>query len=161
MRGTALLGAMAALLLTALPRPGQATLAPDPEPPAAVWRCGEPGRYSDRPCPGGQALALEPAPSETRRREAQRVLQREQALASQLRKERLDAERQRRPMAPAAILDSAGNARRAAEASEAAQRRREAALSRCDAGASRQAPAGRSDGCTFPRAGPASRRTAD
>jgi hypothetical protein len=54
---------------------------------AAVYRCAD-GVYADKPCSGGQALALQPAPGAQRVLQAQQVAQREQALASALEAER-------------------------------------------------------------------------
>jgi hypothetical protein len=60
-----------------------------------IWRCGPDGRsFSDRPCSSGQALeALQPRPASDQA-EAQRQLQRDQALAKLLRRERLLRESQ-------------------------------------------------------------------
>jgi hypothetical protein len=62
-----------------------------------VWRCGADGRqFSDRPCSDGQPLpmaALSAEPSAAQRLEALDVAAREQRLADELRRQRLQRER--------------------------------------------------------------------
>jgi hypothetical protein len=59
-----------------------------------VWRCGPEGRsYSDSPCPQGRAVEVaERSRPAADVQQAERVAQREQALASQLSRERLQRE---------------------------------------------------------------------
>ncbi len=58
-----------------------------------VWRCGAAGnQFSQQPCAEGQALALAAAPSADAVAQARQVAQSEQALAKQLRQQRLQQE---------------------------------------------------------------------
>ena len=56
-----------------------------------AWRCGN--SYSDRPCTGGKALALDGAPSADQAREAERHTQRTQAAADRMERDRLRLEK--------------------------------------------------------------------
>lgn len=56
-----------------------------------AWRCGN--SYSDRPCEGGKALALDDARSNAQKRDADAATRRTQAAADQMEKERLRQER--------------------------------------------------------------------
>lgn len=56
-----------------------------------AWRCGN--TYSDQPCKGGKALALDAAPSAEQAREAERNTQRTQAAADRMERDRLRREK--------------------------------------------------------------------
>jgi hypothetical protein len=58
---------------------------------SGAWRCGN--TYTDKPCTGGKALALDAAPSADQTREAERSTQRTQAAADRMERERLRRER--------------------------------------------------------------------
>ena len=83
---------------------------------AAVMRCEGGASYSDQACAAGQPLSSPAPPSASQQVQAERVAQREQALASRLRSERLEEQRLFKPLGAAGIRDSAADARRAAEA---------------------------------------------
>lgn len=76
----------------------------------AVFRCPAPGSYSDKHCDGGRPLAPHPVPSADQQAQAQQVATREQALASQLRAERLARESQAVATQPAGIRMTASAA---------------------------------------------------
>lgn len=61
------------------------------EAPGGAWRCGN--SYTDRPCTGGKALALDAGPSAEQVREAQRSTRRTEAAADRMERERLRRER--------------------------------------------------------------------
>lgn len=56
-----------------------------------AWRCGN--TYTDQPCTGGKALALDAVPNADQAREAQRSTQRTQAAADRLERDRLRQEK--------------------------------------------------------------------
>ncbi len=58
---------------------------------SGAWRCGN--TYTDKPCTGGKALALDAAPSADQAREAERSTQRTQAAADRMERDRLRLER--------------------------------------------------------------------
>ena len=90
------LGALPGKLLPALRVALPALLAAQAAAAQEVWRCGTDGRtFTDRPCPGGQALELPPAPSAQQQAEAAQVALRQAALAQRMRDERLALERER------------------------------------------------------------------
>ena len=95
--------AMSAALLCAAAAPAQ-----------TIFQCGEGLVFSDKPCPGGQAYAVEvDRPDAGRRREADEVAAREARLADRLRSERL--ERDAAPAAGPAGFHAAAAATPAAE----------------------------------------------
>lgn len=66
-----------------------------------VWRCGPDGRsYQSQPCKDGRALELPGARPEADVMAAQQVAAADQRLASQLREERLERERELRARGP-------------------------------------------------------------
>jgi hypothetical protein len=67
-----------------------------------VYRCGPDGRsYSDQPCPQGRAVEVGDERSAEQRADAERIAQRERALAEAMRRERLALEAARAPVAAA------------------------------------------------------------
>ncbi|MGJ7490178.1 hypothetical protein [Variovorax sp. ZT4R33] len=58
---------------------------------SGAWRCGN--TYTDQPCNGGKALALDEAPSADQAREAERNTRRTQAAAERMERDRLRQER--------------------------------------------------------------------
>lgn len=89
-----------------------------------IWRCGADGRsFSDRPCPQGEAIALASGPSRAEMAAARVVAQRDQALAEQLKAERITRSEQLQGNGLMAIgpLQADRDARRAAQAREARQ----------------------------------------
>jgi hypothetical protein len=76
---------------------------------AKLYRCGDDGSsFTDRPCPGGQALELRPAPSAERVHEAREVARRERLLAATLAAQRRARERLPAGLAPAGIRHASG-----------------------------------------------------
>lgn len=65
---------------------------------AGAWRCGS--TYTDQPCKGGKAVALDAAPSADQAREAERNTRRTQAAADRMERDRLRQEN----AAPAPLL---------------------------------------------------------
>ncbi len=58
---------------------------------SGAWRCGN--TYTDQPCTGGRAVALDAAPSADQAREAERNTRRTQAAADRMERDRLRQER--------------------------------------------------------------------
>ncbi|OUM01801.1 hypothetical protein [Variovorax sp. JS1663] len=58
---------------------------------ATTWRCGS--TYSDRPCEGGKALALDDAREATLKRDADRTTREAQAAGDRMERERLRLEK--------------------------------------------------------------------
>jgi hypothetical protein len=58
---------------------------------SGAWRCGN--TYTDQPCTGGRAVALDVAPSADQAREAERNTRRTQAAADRMERDRLRQER--------------------------------------------------------------------
>ena len=61
------------------------------EAPGGAWRCGS--TYTDRPCTGGKALALDAGPSADQVRDAERNARRTEAAADRMERDRLRRER--------------------------------------------------------------------
>jgi hypothetical protein len=70
--------------------------AADAQNPAGAWRCGN--TYSDQPCTGGKAVALDDAPSADQVRDAERNTQRTQAAADRMERDRLRREKAAAPL---------------------------------------------------------------
>lgn len=73
---------------------------------SAIYRCGPRGDvYSQVPCADGRPIVLDDARDERQRREAEAGVQRDQALADRLRRQRLEEEAAtaRAPRGPAGI----------------------------------------------------------
>lgn len=107
------------------------------EPPGA-WRCGN--SYTDQPCKGGKAVALDEAPSPEQAREAQRDTRRTQAAADRMERDRLRQEKA--VPAPLVHLDRPANAIATAEPPQPTGR------------AKKRAKRGRGDPEFFTAAGP-------
>lgn len=58
---------------------------------SGAWRCGN--TYTDQPCTGGKAVALDAAPSADQTREAERNTRRTQAAADRMERDRLRQEK--------------------------------------------------------------------
>ncbi|MGJ7483702.1 hypothetical protein ACSFA2_00485 [Variovorax sp. LT2P21] len=58
---------------------------------SGAWRCGN--TYTDQPCKGGKAVALDEAPSADQAREAERATRRTQAAADRMERDRLRQEK--------------------------------------------------------------------
>ena len=58
---------------------------------SGAWRCGN--TYTDQPCTGGRAVALDAAPSADQAREAERNTRRTQAAADRMERDRLRQEK--------------------------------------------------------------------
>jgi len=58
---------------------------------SGAWRCGN--TYTDQPCTGGRAVALDAAPSTDQAREAERNTWRTQAAADRMERDRLRQEK--------------------------------------------------------------------
>jgi hypothetical protein len=78
-----------------------------------VYRCAD-GRYTEQPCPQGQAMEVDDARTAAQRSEAADVARREAALAA-----RLTQEREAREAMPGANAIAIGSARKTAPASPA------------------------------------------
>ncbi|WP_219212494.1 hypothetical protein [Variovorax boronicumulans] len=63
---------------------------------AGTWRCGS--TYTDQPCPGGQALPTDAAPSTERVRDADEQTRKTQATAARMEAERLRSDKERPAM---------------------------------------------------------------
>ena len=85
-----------------------------------AWRCGN--SYSDRPCTGGKAVALDAAPSADQTRKAERSTQRVQAAADQMARDRLRLERT--APSPLVHLPKPANAISTAEPARAAAKKK-------------------------------------
>jgi hypothetical protein len=96
-------------LLAGLAAPAQALA-------QGAHRCGDSPVYSNQPCVGARPLNVPPVPTAEQREQAMQAAQREQALASRLRAERLEDQRLFKPTAAAGIRNTAADARAAAEA---------------------------------------------
>lgn len=59
---------------------------------SGAWRCGN-STYTDQPCKGGKAMALDAAPSVDQAREADRNTRRTQAAADRMERDRLRQEK--------------------------------------------------------------------
>lgn len=58
---------------------------------SGAWRCGN--TYTDQPCKGGKAVALDEAPHADQAREAERATRRTQAAADRMERDRLRQEK--------------------------------------------------------------------
>ena len=58
---------------------------------SGAWRCGN--TYTDQPCTGGRAVALDEAPHAVQAREAERATRRTQAAADRMERDRLRQEK--------------------------------------------------------------------
>ncbi|MGJ7546122.1 hypothetical protein [Variovorax sp. LT1R16] len=63
---------------------------------AGTWRCGS--TYTDQPCPGGQVVPTDAAPSTERVRDADEQTRRTQATAARMEAERLRRDKERPAM---------------------------------------------------------------
>ena len=112
------------LLVAAWPSLAQSPApSPSPAPAVGVYRCGN--RYSDAPCPGGQAVAADDARSAAQQRQAQEVKQRDAAMAEKMAQERKAQERVAVPQRAVNIGPQPADAAKAAKpASSAAHPRK-------------------------------------
>jgi hypothetical protein len=83
-----------------------------------VWRCGEGGKtYSETPCPGGRAVDVADSRSSAEVQAARDSIKRDEALASRMRKQRLEDEK-RNLAANAGAANLGPSAKPAAQASD-------------------------------------------
>jgi hypothetical protein len=76
---------------------------------SGAWRCGN--TYTDQPCPGGKAIALEDARDAAQKREADRVAREARAAADRLEAERVRLESAQARRAPTLIDNKPLNAK--------------------------------------------------
>jgi len=81
-----------------------AAIVPAAQAQERVYRCG--ASYSQEPCPGGIAVAVDDARSESQRAQALKVAQLDARLAAALARERLQAERLAARQGPIVLSDS-------------------------------------------------------